>query len=78
MANKIPREWLDETVTISREELGKILTNEIREVIEATAVTTQDKDFTMFIKGLFELFAASVGNEVFKKASDTAKEEYER
>lgn len=78
MANKIPREWLDETVTISREELGKIMTNEIREVIEATAITTQDKDFTLFIKGLFELFAASVGNEVFKKASDTTKEEYER
>lgn len=78
MANKIPREWLDEEVTISREELGKILTNEIREVIEATIVTTQDKEFTLFIKGLFELFAASVGNEVFKKASDTAKEEYER
>ena len=78
MANKIPREWLEEEVTISREELGKIMTNEIREVIEATAVTTQDKDFTMFIKGLFELFAASVGNEVFKKASDTTKEEYER
>lgn len=78
MANKIPREWLDEEVTISREELGRIMTNEIREVIKATAVTTQDKEFTLFIKGLFELFAASVGTEVFKKATDTAKEEYER
>lgn len=78
MANKIPREWLDEEVTISREELGKIMTKEIREVIEAAAVTTKDKEFTLFIKGLFELFAANVGIEVFKKATDTAKEEYER
>lgn len=71
--NEIPREWLDAEVTISREELGRIMAEEIHSVVEAAAMV-EGKEYARFIKELFETFAASVGTEVFKKLEEEERE----
>ena len=71
--NDISREWLDAEVTISREELGRIMANEIRQVLIA-ANTVFGKDTAKVLKELFNMFAAEVGTEVFKKLEKDERE----
>ena len=71
--NEIPREWLDAEVTISREELGRIMAREINDVVEAAEIA-KGPEWAKFIKGLFDIFAASVGTEVFKKLEEEERE----
>lgn len=72
--NRIPREWLDAEVTISREEFGRIMATEIAIATEA-AKLANGENFANFVRGLFEVFATEVGNEVFRKLEE---EELER
>lgn len=71
--NRISREWLDAEVTISREELGRIMAIEIA-AATAAAKETNGKEFAAFVKGLFEMFTAEVGTEVFKKLEEEERE----
>lgn len=74
MANKIPREWLDGEVTITREEFGKIMINEQRAVLFAAKMTGLDEDIYDFLKDLLSEFCANLGVEVFKKLEEEEEE----
>lgn len=71
--HNIPREWLDAEVTISREELGRIMGREIAQVVDAAEIVF-GKSTAKQIKELFNMFAAEVGNEVFKKLEEDERE----
>ncbi len=74
MADRETREWLDEEVSISREELATIMREEIYDVVAATATITNDEDFTEFIDGLFRIFAASVSTKIFRKREEEERD----
>lgn len=74
MANGISREWLDGEVTITREELGKIMVNEQKAVLFAAKMTGLDEDIYDFLKDLLSEFCANIGVEVFKKLEEEEEE----
>lgn len=71
--HNIPREWLDAEITISREELGRIMGREIAQVVDAAEVVF-GKSKAEQLKDLFNMFAAEVCTEIFKKLEDEERE----
>ena len=63
------KEWREGTVTISREELGQIISNNIQDVLKATAATG-DRDLFNLIKELLLAYSAAVATDVFKPIED--------
>lgn len=63
------REWLEQEVTISRNELGEIIAREIMGVMKA-ANLVGDKDLAKFINELLVEYSASVATAIFKKAEE--------
>ena len=63
------KEWREGTVTISREELGAIISNNIKDVLKAAAATG-DRDLFNLIKELLLTYSAAVATDVFKPLGD--------
>ena len=74
MANEISRTWLDGEVTITREELGKIMVKEQKAVLFAAKMTGLDEDMYDFLKDLLSEFCANIGVEVFKRLEEEEEE----
>lgn len=65
MARFPSKEWEEESVTISRKELGEIVTDNIIAVLMA-AEKVGDEQLTELIKELLLQFSASISAEIFK------------
>lgn len=73
MKNMPDREWLDGEVTITREELGKIMAKETKSVLLAVK-DAGDNELYGLLKDLLQIFCASIGFEVFKKLEEEGEE----
>ena len=73
MKNKPDREWLDGEVTITREELGKIMAEETKSVLLAVK-NAGDNELYGLLKDLLQIFCANIGVEVFKKLEEEREE----
>ena len=69
MDNKLDWEWLNETTTISREELATIFAEEMRTVTQV-AKSLGDKALADFLKELLIQFSASVSTKIFDEEEE--------
>lgn len=65
------KEWLEGTITISREEFSNIISDNIAAAMMATAIATQgDQAAIEKIKGLLMRYSAAVAMDVFNDHAD--------
>lgn len=61
------REWLDEQVTVSREEFGHIIASNIADIMNVADGVCTDSELNDLIKNLLMEFSASVAVDLFEK-----------
>lgn len=69
------RDWLEQEVTISRDELGMIIAKEIANVMEAAKATNLGDKMTKMLHELLVDYSASVATQIFSKVEDEEEEE---
>lgn len=69
------RDWLEQEVTISRDELGMIIAKEIANVMEAAKAANLGDKMTNMLHELLVDYSASVATQIFSKVEDEEEEE---
>lgn len=69
------RDWLEQEVTISRDELGMIIAKEIANVMGAAIQANLGDKMTKMLHELLVDYSASVATRIFSKVEDEEEEE---
>lgn len=69
------RDWLEQEVTISRDELGMIIAKEIANVMDAAKAANFGDKMTYMLHELLVDYSASVATQIFSKVEDDEEEE---